>query len=76
MRTPRVVVKPHEPKRRRLTPVPDERWWQPLRLAANGRLEVHCRTCDRLYWLTTNEQSRWPACPHCLGWWTWPPENP
>ena len=51
---------------RRLMP-----WWQWKRVAANGRHEVTCRDCARLFWLTDTELVLWSRCAHCVGWWTW-----
>ena len=53
-----------------------ERWWRYRRHAANGRVEVACRTTDdHLFWLTNRELASWTVCAHCAGWIShWPPE--
>jgi Zn finger protein HypA/HybF involved in hydrogenase expression len=43
-------------------------WAIAIRTAANGRLEVRCRTCGRYFWLSEREAT-WSVCPHCEGWW-------
>jgi hypothetical protein len=52
------------------------RWWRYRRHAANGRIEVACRTTDdHLFWLSARELTTWTVCPHCVGWIShWPGE--
>jgi hypothetical protein len=46
-------------------------WWF-RRVCPNGRLEVACRACSNLFWLTERELRSWEVCPHCVKFWRLP----